>query len=135
MKGLRFGFERVVWVDCWGKEFIKGVTNTMDRQTESIMAGAVRRIQALAPEKDDQCAGDSQERSRGVGGTCVAGVGSLLTAFLLGGVFHSKSVQPDFLIPKQAARKGVATKLPFPGEKSRNLEIHRQGPQEACPCL
>lgn len=65
-------------MDCWGKEFIKGVTNTMDRQTESSMAGAVRRIQALAPEKDDQYAGASQERSRGVGRICVAGVASLL---------------------------------------------------------
>lgn len=98
MKGLRFGFERVVQVDCWGKEFIKGVTNTMDRQTESSMAGAVRRIQALAPEKDDQCAGDSQERNQGVGGICVAGVGSLLFSQLAcwGACFTARACNQTF---------------------------------------
>lgn len=93
---------------------MKRVTNTIDRLTENSMAGALRRIQAPAPQKDNMLG--TQERIQGVDRAHVAGVEPLLTAFFGGGMrvgedmFHSRSLQSDFLIPKQEAGKGVGSR-------------------------
>lgn len=75
MKGLKWGLKGTLRCIVWNGKLINALERLTDKQTDNIMAGALRQVQDLAPKTNN--AGALKKRTR----IHVAEVGSILRPF------------------------------------------------------